>query len=282
MKNSSCRYCPYALPAELLDDHPEQKEARVVVPPLVARLEVERFGGKEGEHRVGREVESHEPLPLGPHARVAPDPRRVVEQVAHRDPVPLRRIVGEELLQRVVERELSLLHQPHDRCRGELLGDRADAVDRLGRRRHVVLEVGEAVSLGEDGAAVLHDRDRDAGGAMLGDCGGGDRVDVADEGALVLREGGRAGHRASEEHRGEEESHARGEWGTGWWDADSAACTNACGRPRISRGGLQCVRCTEGEETRAPFMLALSTRFLGAERQVPCLSCLAASRQIWR
>ena len=139
---------------------------------------------------------------FGPEARVAPDAGRVVEQVPHRDAVALRREVGEELLQRVVERELPLLYQPHDGRARELLGDGADAVDRLGGRWHVVLEVREAVSLREDRATVLHDRDRNAGGAFLGDGGGGNRVDVVDERARILRAGGGRRERAGEQRGG--------------------------------------------------------------------------------
>jgi hypothetical protein len=131
----------------------------------------------------------------------------VVEQVADRDTVPLGRDVRQELLQRVVERELPLLHQAHDGRARELLGDRADAIDRLDGRRHVVLEIREPVPLREDRTTVLHHRDGDARGALLGDGDAGNRVDVMDERARVLGAGGGRRERAGEQRGGVRMAH---------------------------------------------------------------------------
>ena len=64
------------------------------------------------------------------------------------DFVSLLRIIGKKLRQQVVEVDLAILDQKQNRGCGELLRDRPDAVNRVGRSWNVQFDVGESESSG--------------------------------------------------------------------------------------------------------------------------------------
>jgi hypothetical protein len=71
----------------------------------------------------------------------------VGEEVFEGDRLAVGREVRQETGDRVGKRELAALGEEEDRGGGELLGDRADLEDVLGRDRHAELDVGEPVAL---------------------------------------------------------------------------------------------------------------------------------------
>jgi len=106
---------------------------------------------------------------------------------------------------------LALLHQQHDRGRGELLGDRTDLVDGVLGRGHVELEVGLAVPLDQDRVLPLHHGHRGTCDLPRGDRDIHDRVDARNEGRALGGDRGAAsttrGRRSAargDEHEGEQ------------------------------------------------------------------------------
>ena len=182
-----------SLPRGLFDDHAEEIVTGVVVAILVTRREVERLVLEQVEQllvsEIARRVVPEDLAETG----VAFDARRVREQVVHGDSMPLCRVVGEELGQVVVEAQLATLYELHDRGGGELLGDRAEAIDGLRRRIDLVLEVGGAVALGDDDIASLLHADGVAHGLLVTDGVSDDRVDSGLESGPAQLAGGRYG-----------------------------------------------------------------------------------------
>jgi hypothetical protein len=85
----------------------------------------------------------------------------VGEHVANGDVGRIRRQFRDVLSHRIVDRQLAVARQQQHGCCGELLGDRSGLEDRLFADRHVVLEIGRAVTFDHDPLAV----DRHADGA---------------------------------------------------------------------------------------------------------------------
>ena len=86
--------------------------------------------------------------------------------MAQRDLVAVRRIVGQVLGQRVIDRELAALGEQQDRGGGELLRDRADAEHRLLVGRDRELEIGRASGLRVHHLVATRDRDREPDRAL--------------------------------------------------------------------------------------------------------------------
>ena len=105
---------------------------------------------------------------------------------------------GKEACQRILERELAVLHLEHDGRRRELLPERARLEDRLGLHGHLVLDVGEPVALELDHFPAAHDRDPDPGDPLRRTLGFDERVE-----AIGLGRSGRSGEREQDE-RGDE------------------------------------------------------------------------------
>ena len=110
-----------------------------------------------------------------PRARqVALQARAVREQFADRD-IEQADVAGLDRGPRyvvanpIVEPELPVLAQLQDRERGKSLGDGADAVERLRRRRRFHARLGVAEGLCPDGPIAMHDRKRHAGDMLLHD-----------------------------------------------------------------------------------------------------------------
>src|SRR5712691_4070249 len=146
------------------DHFAEQGVADVGILPLRAR----RIRGAEMIGNLRRKAGL-----APPRARqVALQARAVREQFADRD-VERSGIAGMDrsslyvVANPVVEPELPVLVQLQDRERGESLGDGADAVERLRRRRPLRAQIGVAEGLGPDGPIALHDRKRNAGEMLL-------------------------------------------------------------------------------------------------------------------
>ncbi len=172
----------------LLDDRTEEDVARVVVAPARPGRELHRLlleaVDQLGERHVGLDLRRH---PAG-HPGVALDPGRVGQEVLDRDDVPLRRVVRQELRDRVGEGELSLLGEHEDRHGRELLRHRPEPEDRIRAQRDVELEVGHPDGLPVDHLAVP---DGDDGGAGTAGQVGllHQRVDRASAGAAVFGAG---------------------------------------------------------------------------------------------
>ncbi len=144
------------LSAGFLDDHAQQIVAGVAVSPFGAGREIERFVLEHFQQLVVSQILAAALVEFG-QAREALDARGVIQQLAHGHRVVARGIVGQELRQLVVERQLFVFGQHHDGRGGELLGDRAQPIDRLGRGRHVVFQIGEAIAAGQHDVPVLDD-----------------------------------------------------------------------------------------------------------------------------
>ncbi len=84
------------------------------------------------------------------------------EQLQDRHLVPGGRQIGQIPGRGLVQVDLALLDQRHDRGRDKLLGDGADFEDRIGRDGHLEFQVGETVTLQFHHASVLHDGKRQA------------------------------------------------------------------------------------------------------------------------
>ena len=94
-----------ALARRFLNNQPSQKVCRVGIELKFAWLEVERQPLKHRDQRIPWERARSDVAELW-ETRVVLHARRVVEQLPHRDGVPLRRIVGEILGDVIGERQL--------------------------------------------------------------------------------------------------------------------------------------------------------------------------------
>src|SRR5262249_28950263 len=80
---------------------------------------------------------------------------------------------------RIAQRDLPGLDLQHHAGRRELLAERSRLEDGVVGDRYVVLDVGEAVALGLDHGAVLHDTDRNAGDLLTGHLSADEIVDTS-------------------------------------------------------------------------------------------------------
>ena len=93
--------------------------------------------------------------------RIAPGfPKCVGQQLAQRDVLPRRRRLVQVEGRIVLQANLAILHQKHDRGGNELLAERSDPVLGLRRRRGIGFNVGHAISRGLDHLPVVQDRER--------------------------------------------------------------------------------------------------------------------------
>ena len=163
------------LAGHLFDHHAEQDVAGVVVAVGRAGREVERVGGDELDDRVGRQFGVPGFLPLG-RAGIAMDARRVIQQLVDRNAFPVQRELRHVLREVVVELQFTLVDEPHDRGGGELLGDRADLIDRRRSRRAPRGDVGQAMGSERQRVVSADDRERHARRAALGQIGIDERI----------------------------------------------------------------------------------------------------------
>ena len=89
------------------------------------------------------------------------------------------------LVERVLEVELALVAQLHDRRRGERLRDRAEAVLRVGRRLALRLDVGRADRGLPDDLAVAEDGGGDARQALVALLAADEPLELGREGSGV-------------------------------------------------------------------------------------------------
>ncbi len=130
-------------------------------------------------------------------------------EVFDRDLPALGRVVGQDLRDLILEADLALLDQQEDGDGRELLGDRAQAEDHVGRDRHAELEVGQAVALAEDRPAALADDDGRSGLSGLVD-GGHHGVDLRGQVVRDRRPGRKGpGERAERSEGQDDESESR-------------------------------------------------------------------------
>ena len=194
------------LPRGLLHDGAQQDVRRVVVGVPLSGGELHGLlleAVDQLAHGHGAQDPARHPAR---HVRVALDAGGVCQEVLDRDHVPLGRVAGQVLLDRILERELPVLRQHQDRCGRELLRDRPEPEDHVRLERHAEFQVGHAVRLPEDGASVL---DHDDGGAGTVGLKRSleKRVDGGGRGCCPGRGGGGRGRGRGEQ---ECEHHARG------------------------------------------------------------------------
>ncbi len=144
---------------DLLDDRAEQRVARVVVVPALARCELERAVLEGGDHLGGR-LGQRDCGPCFGKVGTARDARCVIEQVADRHRIPCRWALGQMRANFVLDMQLPLLLELHNQHRGELLGDRRQPELGLRRIRHAVLTVRQPIALAEQRLASARDADR--------------------------------------------------------------------------------------------------------------------------
>ena len=140
------------------DEDAQHQVARVAVVPPRARRELELEAEGQLRQLILGVVAPQVDRALG----VVGDARRVRQQVAHGDGPERLRGLRKVLRDRVLQADLALLDERHHRGRRELLAEGAGLEDRVGPHGHAVLDVGEAVALGLDHRAVIHDRHRHA------------------------------------------------------------------------------------------------------------------------
>ena len=129
------------------------------------------------------------------------------EQVADGDRGTELGKFGDELADVVVERKLAVKREQVDRTGGELLRGRRHVERRLAGDRDLVLDVGEAVTTGEEELPVL---DRGDGAPWRG--GGREREERVDAGIRRLGgDGRRADRRSGDQDREKRDGTARGE-----------------------------------------------------------------------
>ena len=86
-----------------------------------------------------------------------------------------------------VEVQFAAFDQLHDADVGEQLGDRADAIDRFRRRRHLVGGVRIAEAPGPDDGLVVHQGDREPGQLLVRHLTGNELVECPDAGGVFFR-----------------------------------------------------------------------------------------------
>jgi hypothetical protein len=166
-KNALIEKLPVCLAARFFNDDAQQVISGVVVSPGLARLEFQRQFEKHPEQFIAgrrrfRRNARLENVHVPGDRHVVLDARCVSEKMPNSDAVPRLGRVGKILRDFVLESDLALLDQHHDRCGGELLGIRPDFINGRVRGRDVELKVGDAVTLGFDDFAIANNRDRDA------------------------------------------------------------------------------------------------------------------------
>ena len=141
-KMRSCRNFGNGIPLACGDDESEQDVRGVAVVIRGARREVQRVGAMhELEHVIVVELRG---LRVGNEVLVVDEPGRVREQMADPHIVRVRRSAREHVDETIVVMELSVLHEQHDRHRGERLRERGEPVVGVDRRRRMRLEIGAA------------------------------------------------------------------------------------------------------------------------------------------
>jgi hypothetical protein len=198
------------------------------VAPLRARLEEQRELAQAADHLVEvvgghREVADLDPpVELVDRVRVLEpvgEPRGVGEEVVHRDRdgggARLGRISGsahphlhvgqlrQPAAHGVVEQQVPLLEQHHQRHRGDGLGHRVDPVDRVGLHRRAGLDVGGAVAVAVDHLAPSGHGELHAGQLPLIDVAVHDVVDPGEAAGIELEIGGAHRHGSSRERSGD-------------------------------------------------------------------------------
>ena len=83
------------------------------------------------------------------------------EEVSDRDSVLRKR--RQKACRSIVEREPATLGESKDRRRGELLGQRSEAIVRVGRAGQAFFEIGHPVTLAKDDLTLTHDEHGRAG-----------------------------------------------------------------------------------------------------------------------
>ena len=147
------------LSAHCADDGSQQDVAGVAVQKLFAgrKIEVPLPADHLDQLGLGENVLG---LLAGERHRrqVVAHPAGVVQQVRDRQlRAGIVGEVGQVLRHRVTERELAVERQLCDRCRRELLGDRANVEDGMRVNRHRVLQAGEAKAPRVERLAGTHD-----------------------------------------------------------------------------------------------------------------------------
>ena len=142
------------------DDRADDGHARVRVLRPRSRLE-DQGRAREALHDVEERRRCR--VEVMADRRLAHQARAMRHQLTERDRdverVPGRKF-GQDARHRRIEVELPLLDELHDREVGEQLGDRADPVHRLGRRRDLLLAIGEAESACPDDPLIVDQSDR--------------------------------------------------------------------------------------------------------------------------
>ena len=83
----------------------------------------------------------------------------MVEELPNGHKMQTRRQRRDVRADRLIELHLTALHELHDGRRRELLRDRADAIHRVRRGWHAVLQISEAVSCADERVAPTDDDD---------------------------------------------------------------------------------------------------------------------------
>ena len=127
----------------------------------MARFEVRRGLPADDVDDVVMVVTAGPPPPAGDprHAAPVPETARVVHHVPERDGWTVVGHFGNVFAHVIVERELAVQDEQHDRRGSELLRDGASLEDRVGSVRNAVFEVGHPVRSFEDCEAVFRDAD---------------------------------------------------------------------------------------------------------------------------
>ena len=109
-----------------------------------------------GDHVIQAPAGQGQRLPL------VTDAARVLEQLAQGNRVFVIRQLRQVFVNLVLQRQLALLFEEHERHGRELFGHRCDVIDGLRRDGNIVLQIGQAVALLVHQLAVLDDGDRGA------------------------------------------------------------------------------------------------------------------------
>jgi len=191
------------LATHLFDDRSDEDVTRIVVCPCVAGLRWRRQILEDVDELRGRVrlVDVGFGHPTG-DVGVGLDSACVVQELADGRAAAGLRVIGNELGQRLVERELPFLHQLKKRGCSELLGDRPDPKDGGRRNGRFRLKVGETASPFVHRLPALGDNDgrsRAVGWPRFGD----DLVSLLREsGRHGDRRNGRGGENGAERRKG--------------------------------------------------------------------------------
>ena len=160
-------------PAGPLDDDGQQEVARVGVGVTAARFEIERPLAADQIKRHGfRDFVGERTPGQAPEAQIVANAARVVHEVPDRDPVGIRRQLGNPFPNRIVERNLPLLRQQRRAHGGELLRCRRDIEDGGRGDRRPLVQIRHAIAAAVDDLAVAehpHGTARSVGMVILGE-----------------------------------------------------------------------------------------------------------------